>query len=205
MATTVQIYNLVGTLVGTEARVTDPDDNRTLPRTVRAVWDVQRRAAIRDGEWNFACLRAGLPALALSAAETAQLRPFGYAYELPAGALKLVELIDDPGRDRYRLEGRRILAYASAPLYIRYCVDVTEPALWDDQFADAFAKRIAWTIGKRIAGSAYDATAGERIYWKAIGDAKGTDARENPPLEQEESDWVLARWGGYPADPTRWG
>lgn len=199
MANYVQIANLAGTLIGTEARVTDPDDNRLLPRTVKAVWDLQRRATIRDGEWNFASRRAQLPALAI----TVPYR-FARAFELPADALRLLELIDDPRAD-YRLEGRQILTNRGAPLAVRYSVDVPEPESWDEAFAEAFAARIAWKIGKRIAGSAYDVTAGERNYRMAIADAKSVDARENPPLEQEESGWVEARFAGSGFDPLRMG
>lgn len=203
MASYVQIANLAGTLIGTEARVSDPADNRVLPRTVKAVWDLQRRATIRDGEFNFSLRRAELPALA-----GVTPRPFGYRYQLPAAALRLVEVLGC-AREDYQLEGREILCNAGAPLLIRYSIDVVEPASWDDVFADAFAKRIAWTIGKRIAGSAYDERNGERVYRQAIADTKSVDARENPPLEQEESGWVSARFGvGFDVrsnDPLRWG
>lgn len=200
MANTVQIYNLVGTLVGTEARVTDPNDNRLLARTVRGVWDVQRRAAIRDGEFNFACRRGQLPALA-----TPLPYGFGYHYELPAECIKFIELLDVGDAAAYRIEGREILTDYGPPIAGRWCVDVTEPALWDDQFADAFAKRLAMTCGKKIAGSAYSMAEGKALYDAAIAAAKSSDARENPPIEQEESDWILARVGGYAYDPLRWG
>jgi hypothetical protein len=189
MANYVQIANLAATLIGGQARIVSPDDNTVLARTVKAVWDLQRRATLRDGEWNFACLRAGLPAVL-----EAVPYPYGYAYNLPSEALKLVELIDDP-RDEYRLENRQILTNCAPPLYIRYCVDVVAPENWDEAFADAFGKRIAWVIGKRIAGSAYNDLNGERLYRDAIEQAKGIDGRENPPLEQEESSWILARYG----------
>lgn len=196
MANAVQIINLAGALIGTETRVTDPNDDRVLPRKVKAVWDVQRRATIRDGEWNFACERAQLPALVGQVP-----RPFAWMYEMPAEALRLVELIDDPRAD-YRLERGRILTNRGAPLHIRYLIDVPETSEWDDDFADCFAARIAWTIGRSIAGSAYDVDGGERIYRRKLIDAKSVDARENPPLKQEESDWVNAR-SGYSGD-TRW-
>lgn len=189
MANAVQIINLAGALIGTETRVTDPDDDRVLPRKAKAVWDVQRRATIRDGEWNFACERAGLPALVGPVPH-----PFAWAYEMPAKALRLLELIDG-SRDDYRLEKRKILSNRGAPLNVRYLIDVEDPANWDEAFADCFAARIAWTIGRSIAGSAYDVDAGERTYRRKLIDAKSVDARENPPLEQEECGWVNARMG----------
>lgn len=191
MASYVQIANLAGELIGTDARLTSPDDDRVLARNVKAVWDLQRRATIGDGAWNFATKRAGLPALA-----DAVPYPYSYAYQLPADSLRLLEVLNDTARDNYQLEGGKILCDTAAPLYIRYLTDVTEPALWDDGFADAFAKRIAFMIGKRIAGSAYDTTTGWRIYQEALNGSKAQDARENPPIEQEESSWIEARLGG---------
>ena len=191
MASYVEIANLAAELIGTDGRVTDPDDDRVLPRNVKQVWNLQRRATLRDGSWNFAVRRDALAALA----EVVPY-PFTTAFRLPADALRLLEVLSEGARDSYQLEGGKVLCDTAGPLYVRCLIDVPEPALWDDQFADAFAARIAWKIGKRIAGSAYDLEAGWRIYQQAISGAKSTDARENPPLEQEESDWILARGFG---------
>lgn len=191
MASYVQIANLAAELIGTEARLTSPDDDRVLARNVKAVWDLQRRATIGDGAWNFATKRDGLPALTGAVAY-----PFSYAYQLPADCLRLLEVLNVSARDNYQVESGQILCDTAAPLYIRYLYDVPDPALWDDGFADAFAKRIAFTIGKRIAGSTYDATMGWRLYQAALNDSKAQDARENPPIQQEESSWIEARLGG---------
>lgn len=189
MSSFVQIANAVAILIGTEARITDPADNRTLARTVREVWDINRRAALRDGSWNFAARTLDLPALAGTVPGD-----WSAMFQLPADAVRLLEVLTDGARDDYKLEGRVILTRAAGPLAVRVVVDVTEPALWDELFADAFAARMAWKIGKRIAGSGYSADAGERAYRAAVTSAKSTDAREEPPIEQEESDWITARW-----------
>ena len=191
MASYVQIANLAAELIGTDARLTSPDDDRVLARNVKAVWDLQRRAALGDAAWNFATKRQALPALL-----NAVPYPFSYAYKLPADCLRLLEVLNPTARESYQLEGGNILCDSAAPLYIRYLFDVTEPALWDEGFADAFARRIAFTIGRRIAGSTYDTAAGWRLYQDALNDTKAQDARENPPIEQEESSWIEARLGG---------
>jgi hypothetical protein len=80
--------------------------------------------------------------------------------------------------------------------------DVTEPALWSDDFADAFAKRIAWAIGPDICGSSFDKSAAWSAYQDALRAAKRVDAMENPPLEQEEVSWVTARFAGTAVDPS---
>lgn len=190
MAAKVEIYNLVGELIGTEARVTDPAEDRPLARNITAVWDLQRRSTLRDGSWNFAIRRDALASLA-----TAPPYPYAYGFRIPADALRVLEVLTPEARSDYALEGRNLLCNVGGPLYVRCLIDIAEPALWDDAFADCFAKRIAFTIGTRIAGSAYNPQDGWQAYRQALSDAKSVDARENPPLEQEESDWVLARFG----------
>lgn len=202
MASTVAIMNMAAVLIGTESRVTDPADDRFLATTLREVWDTERQATLRDGAWNFATKRRELMAAELAAGET--IYPWAYAYELPSDCLKLIEVLDDSARDRRELEGGRILCNAAAPLRIRYVFDVPEPALWDALFASAFAARLAFICGDRIAGSVYDSQKGERIYWDRVRKARSSDSLENPRIENEESDWILARNSGAVDDFGYW-
>jgi hypothetical protein len=190
VANYVQIANLTGALIGTESHITDPNDDRTLARTIKSVWDIERKATIRDGEWNFACSRAALPALA-----NVNAYPYAYAFKRPDGCLRILEVLNASSRESYNLEGQNILASCTPPLMVRFLVDVENASLWDDAFAEAFAARLAWAIGERIAGSAYNVGNGWDFYQKMLSKAKGTDARENPPMVQEESGWITARFG----------
>lgn len=198
MPSYVQVANLAAASIGTETRLTDPGDNRTFARAVAAVWDMERRAALRDGGWNFAMRRQALPALASAPA-------FGFdaAFQLPAECLRLIEVFGLT-RDSYQLEGRTILADTTGPLEVRYVTDVPEPAEWDDLFAHSFALRIAWRLGRRIAGSTFDRATAWREYRDSLNSAKATDALENPPIPMEESDWVLARFRGSQDDAMHW-
>lgn len=190
MSSYAEIANRAAVAVGTSARLTAPGDDTVLGRAVAAVWNIERRAAIRDGGWNFAMRRATLPRLV-------ERPKHGYSaqYELPSDCLKLVELFGGE-RLRYQLEGRQILADATGGLDIRYLADVAEPTAFDPGFVGAFALRIACAIGGKIAGSSFDKRGCWNEYLAAVADARGADALENPPLEQEESDWVLARYRG---------
>lgn len=199
MASTVAIMNAAAVLIGTESRVTDPADERPLATTLREVWDIERQATLRDGAWNFAVKRRELMAVVLQSGET--IHPWSAAYKLPADCLKLIEILGSWGRADYQLEGSRILCNAGAPLRIRYCADVSEPAEWDPAFARAFACRLALVCGNRIAGSVYDASLGAQLYREALTHARLNDALENPRIEFEESDWILARHGTFAPVP----
>ncbi len=205
MSTYVAIANLAASKIGEDDQLRSPDDDTHLGRSVKAVWDSVRRAAIRDHSWNFAMQRARLAAEA-----DAAVYPWARSFPLPAQALRLIEVLGAECADDYQLEGRSILSDLGAPLDIRYLVDIAEPSLWDELFVAAFACRLAWQIGTRIAGSAYDKAAGWRDYKDALAAAKRVDARENPPIEYEPTDWELARWGtasgpGLNGVPSGWG
>lgn len=191
MAAFVTIANLAASSLGEDDQLSSPDDDTHLSRSVRAVWDVERRAAIRDHSWNFAMRRQALPAAVLSDYSP---DPYGFAYRVPADNLRLIEVLGHGKRD-YQREGDFILSNAAAPLRIRYLVDVVEPALWDDLFVKAFAMRVAWQIADRITGDTNRVQLAERKYQKALSDAKRVDARENPQVPFEPSGWEMARGG----------
>lgn len=192
----VTIANLAASALGEDDQLRSPDDDTHLSRSVRAVWDLERRAAIRDHSWNFAMARAALPRVA----DASDLYPFGFAYRIPADAVRLVEVMG-LRRDAYELQGDLILSDAAAPLRIRYLRDMAEPAQWDDMFAKAFAMRVAWQIADRITGDPNRVQLAERKYRDALSEAKRVDARENPPVANEATGWERARgWGGEIVD-----
>lgn len=190
MASSVSIANAAATRIGTASRITSLDDNRTVARALKSVWDLERQAVIRDGSWNFAARREALAAIT---GNDQIIYPWSYAYELPALALRLIEVLDQPIGAAFQLEGRTILADQAAPLYVRYSIDVPELAEWDALAADAFALRLAWRVGHKLAGSAFDRDACWAEYRDAIGKAKSVDAIENPRIEQEECEFINAR------------
>lgn len=191
MANFVTIANLAASALGEDDQLSADTDNTHLSRSVKAVWDVERRAALRDHSWNFAMRRQALPASA-----TQDATPFGFAYRLPAESLRLIEVLGY-SRGDYQLEGPFILSDAAAPLRIRFIADVTEPAEWDDMFAKAFAMRVAWQIADRITGDTGRAQLAERKYRDALSEAKRVDARENPQVPSVPTGWELARGGSF--------
>lgn len=195
MAGEVAIANLAAVRMGTASRITSLDDDRTVPRTLKAVWDAQRQAVIRDGSWNFAT--RGLT-LAEEVLEDGVPYPWDHAFRLPAEALRLLEVQNFASRDQFEVQGKLILCDSAGPLYVRVLVDVTNMADWDATAADAFALRLAWRCGHKIAGSGFDRNACWQEYRDAISSAKRVDAKEMAPIPTEEPDsWDWARRGGW--------
>lgn len=191
MTTYVAIANLAASKIGEDDQLRSPGDDTHLGRSVAAVWNQVRRAAIRDHSWNFATRRKDLAAAALDSVPY----PWGYSFPMPAESVRLLGVLN-LSRPEYQLEGGSILCNAAGPLYIKYLIDVEETALWDDLFVEAFACRLAFQVGPRIAGSAFDKSGAWTVYQDALNQAKRVDARENPPVEMVATDWELAR-GGY--------
>lgn len=202
MADYVTIANLAASKIGEDDQLRSPDDDTHLNRTVRAVWDTVRRAALRDHSWNFAMRRAQLAAEALPSVPY----PWQSSFRLPADSVRLIEVLNFSDRSKYQLEGKAVLANTIGPLYIRYIADIEETALWDDMFVEAFACRLAFQIGPRIVGSEFDKGTAWKVYQSSLSEAKRVDARENPAIPFEATSWETARTGySHIGDLGGWG
>ena len=90
MGSIVEVANLAAVRMGTAGRIMSLDDDRTVARTLKAVWDIERRATIRDGSWNFAARRAALASVVDPAAV---IYPWTYGFQIPAECLRLLEVL----------------------------------------------------------------------------------------------------------------
>jgi hypothetical protein len=194
MATETEIANAAAIRMGSGVRLTSLNDDKKAAKVMSEVWATERRATLREGSFNFSMKRVALAQLDLDAGEV--IYPYSAAFGLPDGFLRLIEILDPVARTDYQLESGKILANVAGPLYARCIVDVPEMSFWDDAAAAAFALRLAWKCGRDIAGSSFDQDGCGAEYRACIAPAKHVDAMENPPIPQEESDWVLAR-GAY--------
>lgn len=189
MASYVEIANLAASKIGEDDQLRAPDDDTHLGRTIAAVWNSVRRAALRDHPWNFAVKRVALGA----SADT----PIGwkYAYPMRPDFLRLLELLDYPTSRDWALEGGALLTNYAAPLKIRYIADVTEPSLFDAAFVDAFAARLAFQVADRITGDESRKDRAWSEYQALLKAAKRVDALETPNVRDAMGDWEIARLG----------
>lgn len=150
---------------------------------------------LRSHPWNFAMTRAALDADATAPS-------FGYAYRYPLPTVPPCARVWklDPDRHgenpKFTVEGSWILTDEAAPLNIIYIGRITDPALFDDDFAEALAAEIASKIALGVLGSLEAAEAFRKSGEREMRDAKVDDSQENPSPEIDEGTWTRSRRTG---------
>lgn len=197
MAGSVEIANRALTKLGA-ARIVDFGDNNKGAKFMKANYDMILRAELRAHVWSFAKKRATLPALA-----TAPAWQYAYAYELPEDCLRLIQVNDislisglsdaHTTDDRpFNLAGRTIETDLGAPLKIIYTRYLTDSALYDDLFVEAFASKLAMEGCEEITGSTTKYESAKGSYKMAINEAVSVNAIELPPAPLQETSWTMA-------------
>ena len=189
MASEVEICNAALQKLGAQ-RITALTDNSVNARACNAAYARLRVAELRKHSWNFAIAR---DALAVDATAPA----FGRAnsFTLPSAFLRLLPPYpEDNLSDRdWIIEGRAILTDESAPLYVRYIADVTDPNTMDPLFRDALAARMAWEMCEEITQSNTKRQLATADYNEAIAAAKRTNAIEMVPAKSPDDTWITVR------------
>lgn len=200
MASATEIANAALIKIGAD-RITALTDNNDRARVINARYAQVRDAELRRRRWRFATERTTLPAL--SAAPS-----FGYAnqYQLPADYLRLITIGEyDLGVNLsdyrsassalFSVEGGKLLTNLGAPLAIRYIKRVTDEALFDSAFAEAFASRLAYEICERLTQSDSKKQMAWGDYQESIREAIRANAIETAPEPVSDDTWVMARLG----------
>lgn len=188
MSSVVAICNRALDMLGAEP-VTSLDDDTKAARLCARNYEPVRDAVLRAYPWNVAIRRAALAALADTPA-------WGYArqFQLPEGpdpepALRLLTVDGESELGiRYKVEGRRILTDAAAPLRILYIARVSDPAELDPMLADAIATRLAADLSYSLTASAALGQSLMGIYQAKLAEARMTDAEEGVP------DPIVSSW-----------
>lgn len=202
MASQVEIMNRALVILG-EARISAPGEDIKAARELSAVWDTTRRALLRAYPWSFAMSRIAL-------APSATAPAFGYTqqFPLPADFIRLHSVagiyVWDAGSPTYEQEpiytiestdalGAVILCDIANPLNVRYIRDVTNPALYDALFVEAFSGKLATDVATTLTNSDARLSDARGAFGLAIERAVNANAIEKPPLAIVESSWLLAR------------
>jgi len=143
-------------------------------RVVEGLWDSCRAALLREHPWNFAIKRVSL------SATTTPVNDFAYAYTLPADFSRMVRL-NASNEVTWRIEGARLLT-DSATAVIEYVYSVTDETLFDVQFSELLAQRIAAEAAAALNPGA--ASALWTVYQQKLLVAREVDSRESAPRKK---------------------
>lgn len=172
--TKTQIWNLALAHLGTLS-VSLPEENTPEAEACRKHHDNQRRALLRNFDWNFATTE-----VTLSREVGAQLFTYDYAYRLPDDylrALKFNTLDAGLNNDRCRMAGQHIHTDDSEGV-LEYIRDVEDCSLWDDMFVNGFSYYLAAAIAPQLSKSQQFASGLFAAAQSFMNDAKGADTQE---------------------------
>ncbi|MEI6083986.1 MAG: hypothetical protein WCS70_06760 [Verrucomicrobiota bacterium] len=168
MATKTDICNLALTRIGATP-IADFTEDSTEADYCRRLYDPARKAALRAFPWNFAVTTADL------AAVTA-LPGFTGAFTLPSDCVRALAPVSTDYVP-FEIRGKTLLADAET-VTLKYLQNVTDTAVFDDQFVEALSFRLAVDLAIPLTGKA-DRQAGLlRLYANALKAAQQSDAQE---------------------------
>ena len=197
-ASIIQVANRALTKLGA-ARITSLSDDNKQARAINSCFEDLRDDELRAHRWSFAIKRTSLAALTTAPA-------FGYTYQyaLPSDFLRLdmvndeypAAIMDNYIGSEYTdwvLEGDVLLTDLGAPLPIRYVAQVTDPTVWDINFREALASRIAYEICEDLTQSDTKKQFAMQDYKRAITQAIRSNSIERAPVMPPDDQWVISR------------
>lgn len=201
MSDQVTVSNLALAKVGEPYRILDPNENTPPARTIKPLFDPCRKEVLRKGKFNFSMRRAELAAQAPTDPNYLLPYPYTNRFPIPAGFLRLVEVLDPPeARETYKFESGAILANSAGPLFILFVYDAPIGS-FDELAADTLAAKIGFEIADVLTGDADRKARCLAEFRQRTKDAAGVDAKEDPPVAPYDSSWVTARCGGAIGGP----
>ncbi len=181
-----------------KAPIASFDDASDGAKLCANLYPAERDSLLREFAWNCVVKRA-----ILAPSSTAPEFGFSAAFLLPSDFLRLVAVGDwrygDPMGNRFRLEGRHILASGNA-LALEYVFRNEVEDTWDAKLVELMQARMLWKLAYPVTQSTTlrDTLAQE---YKALAMmARSIDSQENPgdALGQGQSPLLAARLGaGY--------
>jgi len=105
-------------------------------------YDISRRSVLKDLNASFSIKRAAL-------ATVADFTPvYGYsnAFALPDKCLKILNVEDPMQLERYQIEGKYLYCDYSDVVNVRYIYDEEDVSLYDDEFVELLALKLARNI-----------------------------------------------------------
>ena len=163
-------------------------DDAGVPNAARckAAFDMVRDQELRKRAWCFAIKRAQLPADA-----DAPVWGFDNSFTLPADYIRILQTPDDV--TDWQVENGKILTNDSAPLNVRYVARIDDTTLYDPNFIEAVASKLAYELCEEVTQSNSKLANLAADYKATISEAGRLNAFEKYPESPPTDDWLTAR------------
>lgn len=214
MASKAFIANLALHRIGISQLISNVDTEQSQQAvSIKAMFDGERDAVLREFSWPFATAYATLGLVAGTAAV-----PFNddwiFAYRYPPDALHARRLVTASGRSpagqgvrppAFRVgrdaQGRLIFSNET-PAVLEYTARIVNVEEFDPQFNSMLAWRLASTIAAPLSRLENQAQRAMNMYVFERAWAQSTAANEGQKPRQRDADWTLAR-GAFGDDLRR--
>ncbi|WP_414902464.1 hypothetical protein ACMT1E_04340 [Sphingomonas flavalba] len=198
-ASQTRIVNKALTILGSTSRVLSLTDNSPAAKVAFRLWDETRDEVLAEHPWNFAVARTDIA----RSGDHVPATGWSAAFELPADLLRWLPWREDhPDHFAGEQEGQYILANGNGPLFIRYIRRIEDVARWSSGFTAAFTARLGFYMARPITASGTMMDRMERMYDKAMADARRQDGLATGRTARTasfRSDWLGARERPYGA------
>lgn len=170
MSSVIEICNVALMELASEP-ISSLAETTTQAVACNTVWDLSRRAVLREHTWNFATKTENLAALA---SNPRKFR-YDYAYPLPSDSLRLIKVYND--RD-YKLENN-IIYTNEETCEIKYIYDNQFTETWDALFVDAVSAYVQSKIAMAITRDGSKVLFAKQSYKDILITAQAIDASED--------------------------
>ena len=176
MASVVDICNGALNQLGASTILSLTEDSKNA-RLCNSRYTQVRDALFRTHPWN--CLQTRLE---LAASSDSPAWGFTYAYTLPANCLRLLRVLDYDSN--YKVEGRKILSYAST-MKILYIARITDPNEYDELLRETLSAALGADIAYAVTSN--NTTSQNMIvsYQEKLRDARFVDSTEGQNVEHD--------------------
>lgn len=203
MANEVQICNLALARLGDDATVAsiDPPESSAQSNYCASFYPLALGSLLEMHDWGFATRTASLTQLVTPAPA-----PWQFAYSLPLGLIKVVEVLPTGGTIPgvadvpYAMEslatGQRALYTDMNDATIRYIVRATDAQQYSPLFIDA----LAWLLASHLAGPIIKGDAGANMakscmsyFMMTLAQAKVSDSNQQRSKPEANPSWITGR------------
>lgn len=193
----IEVCNFALGRIGIEP-IESLDEASKAARTCKQFYDFVRKTVLRKHSWNFATKREALALIGSTSAE------YKYTYAYPGDAVALRRLYNKDHTILPRDNEYRIMHSSTGTVIhtnienanIEYTADIEDVSVFDEQFIESLAWKLAAEIALILTGSQEIAASCVQAYNAYYVDATSSDANEENKIEPRLNRLARARFEG---------